>query len=60
MDINKHINRQHKTTDISPYLRKAQVISPEKWWQLPYVDQETADFIINYFLKAITVTSTDT
>ena len=29
MDINKHINRQHKTTDISPYLRKAQVISPE-------------------------------
>ena len=25
MDINKHTNRQHKTTDISPYLRKAQV-----------------------------------
>ena len=23
MDINKHTNRQHKTTDISPYLRKA-------------------------------------
>ena len=31
MDINKHTNRQHKTTDISPYLRKAQVISPEVW-----------------------------
>ena len=29
MDVNKHTNRQHKTTDISPYLRKAQVISPE-------------------------------
>ena len=25
MDINKHTNRQNKTTDISPYLRKAQV-----------------------------------
>ena len=28
MDINKQTNRQHKTTDVSPYLRKAQVISP--------------------------------
>ena len=25
MDINKHTNRKHKTTDISPYLRKAQL-----------------------------------
>ena len=31
MDINKQTNRQHKTTDFSPYLRKAQVISPEVW-----------------------------
>ena len=29
MDINKHTNRQHKTTRISPYIRKAQVISQE-------------------------------
>ena len=29
MDINKQTNRQHKTTVISPYLGKAQVILPE-------------------------------
>ena len=31
MDINKQINRQHKAIYMSPYLRKAQVISPEVW-----------------------------
>ena len=31
MDMNKHTNRKHKTTDISPSLCKVQLISPEVW-----------------------------